>query len=444
MGKTLTVNPLKTSPGLGAAYALQGIKGAVAMFHAAPGCTFLGKVLLTQHLKEPVGLVGTDIKEMPTIMGGLDELKNKILDIHKRFKPSLIGIIGTALSEVRGEDVERIIEDCKLQIENCKILYISAPDYMGGFEDGYAKAIEVMLENMAEAGPVISNQINILPSAFLTIGDLEEIKETVLSFGLKPVVLPDISLSMDGSKDRYGVLPLDGSHLEEIKRMGRASATIAIGEKMCKGGEILKQRFDIPLFMFDGLTGIEATDEFIKLLMQLSGKDCPEGIRRWRKRLIDAMVDTHLVMADKKIVIGLDGDMFAGITAFCREMGVEATGSGGKLAPAGGKQGGQGASDLEDLEDMARDADLIIANSHGKEISDRLGIPLLRMGFPVYDRFGETLKVRIGYRGSLNFLFETANIFMDKRTRRNENESHHSGYQRRQDMDAAVHSEHQC
>ncbi|MBI5892838.1 MAG: hypothetical protein HZB79_04170 [Deltaproteobacteria bacterium] len=265
---------------------------------------------------------------------------------------------------------------------------------------------------------------------------MEEIKEMVLSFGLKPVVLPDISLSMDGSKTRYGILPLDGSHLEEIKRMGCAAATIAIGEKMRKAGEILQQKFKPPLYTLDSLIGIEATDEFIKLLMRLSGKDCPKGIRRWRKRLIDAMVDTHLLMADKRIAVGLDGDVVSGISAFCREMGVEVTGSGGKLAPAGGKQGGQEASDLEDLEDMAHDADLIITNSHGKEISDRLGIPLLRMGFPVYDRFGETLKVRIGYRGSLNFLFETANIFQEGR-----NESYHRNHPKRQDMDAAIYSE---
>ncbi|MBI5874807.1 MAG: hypothetical protein HZB81_03005 [Deltaproteobacteria bacterium] len=196
--------------------------------------------------------------------------------------------------------------------------------------------------------------------------------------------------------------------------MGCAAATIAIGEKMRKAGEIHQQKFKTPLYTLDSLIGIEATDEFIKLLMRLSGKDCPEGIRRWRKRLIDAMVDTHLLMADKRIAVGLDGDVVSGISAFCREMGMN------PHPPLPLKGEGKGGGDLEDLEDAAHDADLIIANSHGKEISDRLGIPLLRMGFPVYDRFGETLKVRIGYRGSLNFLFETANIFMDKRTRRNE------------------------
>lgn len=392
--KPLSINPLKTSPALGAAYALQGIKGAIAIFHAAPGCTFLGKVLLTQHLKEPVGLVGTDIKEMPAIMGGLDKLKTKIIDIHKRFKPTLIGIIGTALSEIRGEDIENIITNYELRIMNCKLLYIPCPDYKGGFEDGYAKTVEVIVENMADGGTVISNQINILPSASLTIGDIEEIREMVSTFGLKPIILPDLSLSIDGSKDRYSILPLDGTNIADIKLMGQSFATIAIGEKMRKAGEILRQKFNIPLFAVKNLVGLEATDEFIKLLVLLRGKDIPEGIRRWRKRLIDGMVDTHLIMAEKKIAIGLDGDMSSGITAFCFETGADVV----------------TGYDLEELEDKAQDAHLLITNSHGREISNRLGIPLLRMGFPIYDRFGETFKVRVGYKGSLNLIFEMTNI----------------------------------
>lgn len=406
MTKPLSVNPFKTSPALGAAYALQGIKGAVALFHAAPGCTFLGKVLLTQHMKEPVGIVGTDIKEMPTIMGGSDELKNKIIDVHKKLRPSLIGVIGTALSEVRGEDTEKTISDFKFQISNCEIIYVPCPDFMGGFGDGYAKAVETLIENLVSTPKSrLKNQITILPSASLTIGDIEEIKDIVSVFGLRPMVLPDLSLSMDGSKDRYSMLPADGVTMDDINLRGQSSAVIAVGEAIRKAGEALSQKCDIPLFTLKGVSGLEATDELIKLLASLSGNGSPECVKRWRRRLVDGMVDTHLLMAEKKVSIGLEGDIYPGVAGFCKEMGMEIIGA---------RRKGHGANDLEDLEDTAQDADLVIANSHGKEISERLGIPLLRMGFPVYDRFGEAFKAKVGYRGSLNLLFEMANIFQEE------------------------------
>jgi nitrogenase molybdenum-cofactor synthesis protein NifE len=39
------------------------------------------------------------------------------------------------------------------------------------------------------------------------------------------------------------------------------------------------------------------------------------------------------------------------------------------------------------------------------------GIPHLRAGLPVFDRLGAHQKMRVGYKGTMNLLFETATIF---------------------------------
>jgi nitrogenase molybdenum-iron protein alpha/beta subunit len=41
-------------------------------------------------------------------------------------------------------------------------------------------------------------QVNVLAGSMLTPGDLEHIKELIEAFGLRAVVLPDISDSLDG------------------------------------------------------------------------------------------------------------------------------------------------------------------------------------------------------------------------------------------------------
>ncbi len=399
--KPVSVNPLKTSPALGAAYALQGIKGAIPLFHSAPGCTFLGKVLLTQHLREPVGLVGTDIKEMSTIMGGWEELEKRVIEIYEKFKPSLIGIIGTALSEVRGEDINQIISNFQFPISNfkSKILYISAPDYIGGFSEGYNRAVERLIEVLAKSGPVITGQVAALPSSSLTLSDIEEIKDTLIAFGLRPVVLPDISLSMDGSKERFSNIPLDGTTLEEIASIGRSSTVIAIGESMRRAGTTLSSKFNIPLYEIPLPIGLESTDGLVRLLISISGNSPPGRIKRWRKRLIDGMIDSHLITGGCRIAIGLDEDILKSVSGFLREIGIEAMGA---------------TEDLEGIEDISRDIDLLISNSHGKETAERLGVPLMRMGFPVYDRFGEPLKLRAGYRGTLSLLSDIANALFHK------------------------------
>lgn len=68
--------------------------------------------------------------------------------------------------------------------------------------------------------------------------------------------------------------------------------------------------------------------------------------------------------------------------------------------------------DLEDLEVIARNAktDLIVTNSHGADIAARLGVPLLRAGFPLYDIHGGPSQCWIGYGGSRQTLFALANL----------------------------------
>ncbi|WP_408606010.1 nitrogenase component 1 [Imhoffiella purpurea] len=45
-------------------------------------------------------------------------------------------------------------------------------------------------------------------------------------------------------------------------------------------------------------------------------------------------------------------------------------------------------------------AEVLITNSHGVHTAERLGIPLLRAGFPQYDRLGGYTRTWIGYQGT--------------------------------------------
>lgn len=68
--------------------------------------------------------------------------------------------------------------------------------------------------------------------------------------------------------------------------------------------------------------------------------------------------------------------------------------------------------DLGDLEDMAGAADLLVTHAHGRQAADRLGIPHLRVGFPIFDRLGSAYRTSIGYSGTRSLIFETANLFL--------------------------------
>ena len=71
---------------------------------------------------------------------------------------------------------------------------------------GTGRAGSRIVEELAEKSPdTIRSQINLLPGSHLTAADIEEIVEIIEAFGLSPVVLPDLSGSLDGHIPRLSL-----------------------------------------------------------------------------------------------------------------------------------------------------------------------------------------------------------------------------------------------
>ena len=57
--------------------------------------------------------------------------------------------------------------------------------------------------------------------------------------------------------------------------------------------------------------------------------------------------------------------------------------------------------------------DLIIGGTHGKTIAREEDIPLVRMGFPIIDRYIHSYMPLVGYRGGMRMAELIANAIMD-------------------------------
>jgi nitrogenase molybdenum-iron protein NifN len=150
----------------------------------------------------------------------------------------------------------------------------------------------------------------------------------------------------------------------------------------------------------------------------MSGKPVPEKIERQRAQLQDAMVDSHFMLGFARIAIAADPDLLYGFSLLATEMGCEVVAA---VAPAKANilhdvsAAKVGIGDLEDLEISARknSAQLVISNSHAVETARRLGVPLLRAGFPQYDFLGGYQRLWVGYRGTRQTLFDLANMMVE-------------------------------
>jgi nitrogenase molybdenum-cofactor synthesis protein NifE len=416
--KQATVNPQKNSPALGATLAYLGIDRMLGLLHGAQGCSTFIRLQLSRHFKESIALNSTAMSEDTAIFGGWENLKKGLSRVIGKFKPGVVGVMTSGLTETMGDDVRSAIVHFRREnpeFDPIPVVFASTPDYCGSMQEGYAAAVEAIVGTLAEGGETNPGQVNLLPGAHLTPADVEELKELIESFGLTVLAIPDIADALDGHIDEE-VSPLStgGIPVDRIRKAGRSAATVYVGDSLAAAALALKEIFGIPAYGFTSATGLAEVDRLATVLSAISGRPVPEKQRRLRRRLMDAMVDSHYQFGGRKAAIALEADHLKGMTRFLAGMGCEI-----QAAVAATRTRGLSdlpcntvfVGDLEDLEEAAAGADLLVANSNGRQAAGRLGIKAhLRAGLPVFDRLGAHQKMWVGYRGTMNLLFEAANL----------------------------------
>lgn len=424
--KALAVSPLKVSQPVGAALAFLGLHRAIPLFHGSQGCTAFAKVFFVRHFREPIPLQTTAMDQISSVMGADDNVVEGLKAICEKMRPAVIGLPTTGLSETQGADIARAVRQFRArypEFAEVAVVPVSTPDYAGCLESGYAAAVHALLdvlvpEAAADVRPgTRRRQVNVLVGAALTPGDVEALKEMIEAFGLRPVVVPDLSDSLDGhlGDEHFSPLTTGGTPVPELATLGEAVATLVIGASLDKAADLLHSRTGVPDYRFDHLMGLDAMDALVMTLTEVSGNPVPQRLARQRAQLQDAMLDTHFMLGQARAAVAADPDLLCGLADLLTGMGAEVVAAVApsrapvleRVAAASVKLG-----DLEDLERLAREhrAQLVIGNSHAVESARRLRLPLLRAGFPQYDLVGGWQRTWIGYRGSRQTLFDLANI----------------------------------
>ena len=421
--KSCTVNPLKMSQPIGGALAFMGVAGAMPLLHGSQGCTSFGLVLFVRHFREAIPLQTTAMSEVATVLGGYENVEQAVVNIANRTKPTVIGICSTGVTEIKGDDVEgyiKLIRAAHPELDHVKLVYASTPDFKDAFQDGWAKVVTQLVDQLVlpvpDDSPRLPNRVTILAGSHLTPGDIDELRDILDGFGLEALVLPDLSGSLDGHipKD-FTPTTLGGIAVQEIADLGRSVVTLAIGEQMRPAAEALEAKTGVPFILYDRLTGLGACDALIGDLARISGRPVPNKFRRQRGQLVDAMLDGHFYFGGKQIALGLEPDLLWTVGCWLTEMGATiATAVTTTRSPLLEKLPTDKVviGDLEDLEAGALGCDLLITHSHGRQASERLGSPLHRMGLPIFDRLGAGHQVTVGYRGTRDMIFQIGNVFL--------------------------------
>ncbi len=308
---------------------------------------------------------------------------------------------------------------------------VSTPSYSGTHTEGFHAAVRATVQQVA-ANENPTRMLNLLPG-FLSPADLRHLKEIMEDFHYPSVVLPDFSMTLDGpALTDYEKVPRGGTAVEDIRHMGGAAATCEFGRTLPlneTAGQFLQESFGVRLHRMGIPMGIRETDTFFDLLEELSGAGRPDKYALERGRLVDAYVDCHKYLFGKRAIVYGDEDLVVGLTSFLAEVGVVPV-----LCASGGRSGNFKSAieqvvagilpqapevhegmDFYRIEQLALEIspDLLIGNSKGYGLARKLGIPLIRTGFPVHDRFGAQRILHVGYRGTQSLLDRTVNALIE-------------------------------
>lgn len=410
--KPLQVNPIKLSQPMGATLAFLGIDRCMPLMHGGMGCTSFTKVFYTRHFCEPIAIQTSAVTDAIAILDGGDySIVESVKNITKKVTPSLIGLHTTGLPETKGDDILGVAA----KVEH-PLVYVNTPDYEGGLESGWALACKAIIEQLVEISETTdAKKIVILPHVSLQPIEVEKIKQTCEAFGFTAYALPDLSTSLDGHLgEKQSTLSSGGISVDEIKQLGDTALVLTVGDSMQKCAAALQQKNRaIRHQHFSHLSGLEAADSLIELLLAESAIELPQAnIVRWRKRLQDAMIDSHFSIGQTRFLVVAEPDQLAGICQSLYEAGGRvmvaiSTVDSPQLEKTRADKVMVG--DLEDAEALADQYDLIVGNFHCEALAHRLHKGFVVRGFPNFEQVGNALKNDLLYEGGAYFLFECAN-----------------------------------
>lgn len=437
----VTANPCVVCAPLGAAVAFAGVAGGMTILHGSQGCATYIRRYLISHFREPMDIASSSFTEESAVFGGASKLVQAYRNVSSKYHPRFVGMASTCLAETIGEDAARmrgLFEKSSATAgpdtsagksapdDGIAKAFVSTASYRGDQREGFHAALRALVEALCprplpvspplpgrgQAGPLTSEQAGPLPHtdsldlcivpAMISAADLRWLKETSRAFALSQVLLSDWSDTLDGGPwQDERLLPPGGTPVEDIARSSEARLVLELGEeRSASAATWLEDIHACPVERMGLPIGLKATDRFLACLATLSGKSIPKAIEDARKRLLDAYVDAHKVVSGKRVLVYGDKDLVEALARFLEEIGMDVV------------RGDE--RDFTKTEERCGKVDLLVGNSKGYKLARSRGVPLVRIGFPVHDRFGGARIRSFGYDGTLELFDRIANALIER------------------------------
>jgi nitrogenase molybdenum-iron protein beta chain len=405
------------------------------------------RMLFAQHFKDSFEIASSSVHEDGAVFGALKRVEEAVDVLLMRYPHvKVVPIITTCSTEIIGDDVDGLIRKLKKGLLTEKyadrevyLIPIHAPSFKGSMVSGYDVAVQDLVSAFAKKDKP-NGKLNLI-TGWVNPGDVTALKHLLSEMNVDATVLFEIeSFDSPLMPDKSGVSH-GSTTVEELIGTADALGTITLNKyEGGKAAEFLEKKFNVPAIIGPTPIGIRNTDTFLQNVKKMTGKPIPESLVRERGIAIDALTDlTHMFFADKRVAIYGNPDLVIGLAEFCLDLEMKPM----ILLLGDDNQAYQNDprikafkekvdfdmqiimnADLWELESRIKnkevELDLILGHSKGRWTAIDNNIPMVRVGFPTFDRAGLYRHPVVGYAGAMWLAEQMANtLFTDMEYKRN-------------------------
>lgn len=438
--QAVTINPAKACQPLGAVLAALGFEGTLPFVHGSQGCVAYFRSHFSRHFKEPVPAVSSSMTEDGAVFGGMRNLIEGLENCTALYKPKMVAVSTTCMAEVIGDDLGSFIENARLEgaIEkDLPVPFANTPSFVGSHIVGYDNMLKSILSYLSEKDDGLANvkptpKVNIVPGFDTYTGNFTEIKRILDMMEIDFTILDDHGDNLDSPANGAYTYYYGGTKLEDVAAAPGAKGTLLLQKYSTpKTAKYIDTVWKQETAVMSTPIGIRNTDQLLANLQKLSSKEIPQSLKDERGRVIDAMTDSHAYLHGKRVALAGDPDLLLGLLSFCLEVGLEPVHI---VCSNGDKEFKEEAEKLlatspygldgkvyigKDLWHMRSllltdPVDFAIGDTHMKYAAKDADIPLVRIGFPIFDRHHMHRYPIIGYQGTLNVLTLIVNTLLQQ------------------------------
>ena len=445
--EALTINPAKACQPLGAVLCALGFEKTLPYVHGSQGCVAYFRTYFNRHFKEPIACVSDSMTEDAAVFGGQKNMFDGLENAKALYKPEMIAVSTTCMAEVIGDDLNAFINNSKKEghiAQDFPVPFAHTPSFVGSHTTGWDNMFEGIARyftlNSMEGKVAGSNgKLNFVPGFETYLGNYRVIARMMKEMGVEASILSNPTEVLDTPSDGEYRMYAGGTTMDEVKDAPNAHNTILLQPwQLEKTKKFVENTWNHEVPKLNIPMGLAWTDEFLMKVSEITDKEIPASLELERGRLMDMMQDSHTWLHGKKFALYGDPDFVMGMTQFLLELGAEplhvlsnnANKRWGKAmdkllasSPYGANAKVYVGNDLWHLRSLCftEKPDFLIGNSYGKYIQrdtahkgPQFEVPLIRLGFPIFDRHHLHRMTTLGYEGAMYILTTLVNAVLEK------------------------------